>query len=434
MRRDQTILVIGAGGREHALAWAIARSPQVAQVYVAPGNGGTRWPAQHDLAACTAVQLVGTEELVAFARQEAVDMTVVGPEAPLAAGIVDTFAAAGLVAFGPQRAAAQLEASKAFAKAFMERHRIPTAAAQTFSDHDAALAYLRSLPELPVIKADGLAAGKGVFIPNTAEQAEAALKRIMVDGEFGKAGTQVLIEERLEGEELSVLAWCDGTTVRQIVPARDYKRALDGDRGPNTGGMGAYAPAADVDAALLDQIQHQVLEPAIGGMAADGTPYIGILYAGLMRTERGIQVLEFNCRFGDPETQVVLPLLQTDIVEILHACTGGTLDQLSIDWHPGACATVVLASGGYPGAYRTGLPIVGVADADRLEDVTVFHAGTALRDERLVTAGGRVLAVTGRGRDVAAAVTAAYRGVSQIQFDGAQHRNDIAGGSALERT
>ena len=432
MRRGRTVLVIGGGGREHALAWAIARSPEVARVYVAPGNGGTHWPAQRGRAACTSLPLGGTEQLVAFARQEAIDMTVVGPEAPLAAGIVDAFAAAGLPVFGPHRAAARLEASKAFAKAFMQRHHIPTAPARTFDSFDAALDYARSLATPPVIKADGLAAGKGVYLPTSAHEVRDALDHILVKRRFGAAGDQVVVEQRLVGEELSVLAWCDGICVRQIVAARDYKRALDGDRGPNTGGMGAYAPAGAVDTALRDQIQTQVLEPAVAGMAAEGTPFVGILYAGLMRTDRGIQVLEFNCRFGDPETQVVLPLLAGDIVAIFQACIDGELARATIEWHSGACVTVVVASGGYPAAYRSGIPIEGIATADALDDVTVFHAGTALHDGRVVTAGGRVVAVTGRGADLAAATATAYRGAARIDFEGAYYRSDIAAGAAVE--
>jgi len=423
---DGTVLIIGGGGREHALAWRLAQSRHVGQIYVAPGNGGTTWPAIAGRAAAESVPgLYDPHELLAFARQEGVGLTVVGPEGPLANGIVDAFQDAGLPIFGPTRAAAQLEASKAFAKQFMVEEGIPTGSFATFDEVDTARAYLEQVKHPVVVKASGLAAGKGVMVCDDEIEAQAALDRLMVRRDFGPAGDTVVIEQRLRGPEISILAFSDGQTVLPMLPARDHKPVFDGDRGPNTGGMGAYAPAPDVDEALVAEVMERVLQPAVAGMAARGTPYVGVLYAGLMLTAGGPQVLEFNCRFGDPETQVVLPLLETDLYELALACIGGELDQVDLLWRPLACATVVMASEGYPGSYPAGRTVVGVEEVGSRPDVVVFHAGTARDNGRLLTAGGRVLAVTAVGPDLPAAVERAYAGVETIDFPGAHYRRDI---------
>jgi phosphoribosylamine--glycine ligase len=363
--------------------------------------------------------------LVRFARQEKVDLTVVGPTTALATGLVDAFQDAGLPVFGPCLQAAQLEISKAFAKNFMRHHDVPTADYRIFDDYRAAKDYLRTVSQPMVVKADGLADGKGVIVCDDTGQAQAALDKVMIKQAFGAAGKKVVIEERLEGPEISILAWSDGQTVVPTIPARDHKRLFDGDRGPNTGGMGAYAPAPDISAAQIDLICRSVLEPTIRGMAAQGTPYIGVLYAGLMLTEAGPKVLEFNCRFGDPEAQAVLPLLKTDLFQILLACIEGRLDQLDIGWRTEACAAIVLTSPGYPGQYPTGLPISGLDRVAALENIEVFHAGTRRIENDVVTAGGRVLAVSAVGHDLTAALERAYQGAAQIHFEGAHYRRDI---------
>ncbi len=421
------ILVIGSGGREHALAWKLAQSPQVtaepgSAVFVAPGNGGT----VGGKLANVPVAADDIFELVAFAQKNAIDLAVVGPEVPLAAGIVDAFQVAGLRAFGPTQAAARLEASKVFAKQFMIEEGIPTAPAAIFTDYDAALAYLRQLDEPVVVKADGLAAGKGVLVCDTRAEAEAALKQIMVDRAFGAAGDKVLIEARLDGEEASLLAFCDGTTVTPMLPARDYKRALDGDGGLNTGGMGGYCPSPHLTPELVDEVTRRVLQPAVDGMRRRGTPYVGVLYAGLMLTGAGPRVLEFNCRFGDPETQLLMPLLDTDLVDIMLACIEGRLRDISITWKPLTSVGVVLASGGYPGDYAKGKRISESADQRISEDVIVFHAGTQVKEDRLVTSGGRVLAVVATAPTLVEARERAYEGVKQVHFEGMHYRTDIA--------
>ncbi len=430
---QKRVMVVGSGGREHALAWALARSPQVKQVFVAPGNAGTEWPANPDAqglqprAASKNVPF-GDDDLpalVAFARREEINLTVIGPEAPLAAGIADMFQTSGLTVFGPSCEAAQLEASKAFCKDFMRQFNIPTGDYAVFEDYHAASDYLKQVAYQVVIKADGLAAGKGVLICQTPDEAQAALDKVMVERAFARAGDKVVIEEKLSGPEISILAWSDGKTVVPIIPARDHKRAFDNDQGPNTGGMGAYAPAPDITPKFIQQIQETILQPTIDGMIKRGSPYVGILYAGLMLTEDGPQVLEFNCRFGDPETQAVLPLLKTDIFEIFQGCVRGRLNQLDIDWSDGACATLVMASPGYPGSYPKGLPIKGLEKAAALEDTVVFHAGTAATDNGVVTSGGRVLVVSGVGNDLGAALNRAYAGMARIDFEGAHFRRDI---------
>jgi phosphoribosylamine--glycine ligase len=419
------VLVVGSGGREHTLTWKLAQSLLVDQLFAAPGNGGTAAIAQNvDIAA------IDIPTLVEFARKEAIDLTVVGPEAPLVEGLVDAFTEAGLRAFGPSGAAAQLEGSKAFAKRFMVEEGIPTGMGAVFGDHEAARAYLRGQKVPIVIKASGLAAGKGVAVCPTLGDAEAALHRTMVERAFGESGNQVLIEDCLVGEEASLLAFSDGETVVPMLPARDYKRIGDSDEGPNTGGMGCYAPSPYLPPRLIQEAKRRVLQPTIDGMRRRGTPYVGILYAGLMLTDEGPRVLEFNCRFGDPETQVLLPLLDSDLVGIFLACIEGRLDQIKVRWKQAHTTCVVLASGGYPGAYEKGEEITGVEDAEALTDTVVFHAGTKRADGKLLTAGGRVLAVTATGASLAEARARAYEGVAHIHFEGVQHRSDIAGGQS----
>ena len=422
-----TILLLGSGGREHALAIALARSPRVERIFVAPGNGGTAH-ALGELGAKIAnvdIPVTDLDGLFAFARDEAVSLTFVGPEAPLAAGCVDRWQAAGMAIFGPTRAAAQLETSKAFSKAFMKRWDIPTAASAEFTNYDEARAYLDTHWGPLVIKASGLAAGKGVLLPETLEEAHAGLRQIMVDAAFGAAGNEVVIEERLVGEEVSLLAFCDGVTARAMPSARDHKRVFEGDKGPNTGGMGAYAPSPALDADAAKTFEASVLQRTVEGMAAEGNPYTGILYAGLMLTPDGPRVLEFNCRFGDPETQVILPLLQTDLLDVVEHCLETRLSDASIRWHSGAAATVVMASGGYPGPYEKGEVIAGVEQANALEGVVVYHAGTRRTESALVTSGGRVLAVTGVGDDLTHALSRAYSGADLITFSGAHLRKDV---------
>jgi phosphoribosylamine--glycine ligase len=365
------------------------------------------------------------DSLITFAREKEVALTVVGPEVPLADGIVDHFQTADLPIFGPTKAAAQLEASKAFAKAFMAQHNIPTAEYQTFTDYEIARDYLEKKSGPLVIKASGLAAGKGVIMCQNTAEAATALQSIMLDRQFGAAGNEVIIEKCLTGPELSVLAFTDGRTVVPLSPARDHKRIFDHDEGPNTGGMGAYAPVPAISPALLANIQQTVLQTAVDGMAARGTPYKGVLYAGLMLTNDGPKVLEFNCRFGDPETQVIIPLLASDLVEIMLACIEERLDKSAVQLHPGACATVVMASEGYPGSYPKGLAITGVEKANQLNGVSVFHAGTAQKDGRLLTNDDRVLAVSATGPTLPTALQQAYNGVDQIHFEGAHYRKDI---------
>ncbi|WP_322802410.1 phosphoribosylamine--glycine ligase [Thermoflexus sp.] len=433
MKKGKRVLVVGSGGREHALAWALARAAEVEMVYVAPGNGGTTWPPSPEApdlqprapARSVPIRPDDIQTLIGFAREQAIDLTVVGPETPLAHGIVDAFQAAGLRIFGPTRAAARIETSKAFAKALMRACGVPTPDYAVFHRFEEARAYLRAHPGPVVVKASGLAGGKGAFVCDTPEEAEEALHRLMRERIFGEAGDTVVIEERLYGSELSMLALSDGRMVKPLLPARDHKRLMDGDRGPNTGGMGAYAPVPEVGPDAVEQVVQQIMVPVLDALARQGTPFVGVLYAGLMWTASGPFVLEFNARFGDPEAQAILPLLETDGLEALEACLEGRLEDLSLRWRPGACVTVVLASPGYPGPVPEGLPISGLEDAAAQEGVLVFHAGTRREGARLVTAGGRVLAVSAIGPDLPGAAARAYAAVERIHFEGMSFRRDI---------
>lgn len=430
------VLIVGSGGREHALAWKVAESPRLSRLYLAPGNAGTAQisgPVLGIEIGNAPIPADDTVALVAFARDNEVELVIVGPEVPLALGLADELRSVGLKVFGPSRAAAQIEVSKAFAKAFMARHSIPTARFATFTDYEKARAHLRTVGFSVVIKASGLAAGKGVLLPEGAQEAEQALQRVMLQGEFGAAGKQVVIEERLMGEEVSLLAFTDGMTVRSMPPAQDHKRLGDGDEGPNTGGMGAYAPAPVRPAALAEQITRTVLQPTVDGLREEGRPFVGVLYAGLMLTADGPQVLEFNCRFGDPEAQVLLPLLDSDLLDIAIACVEGRLHELEIRWSAGAAACVVLASDGYPRGYATRREIAGLDSAGLLRDTVVFHAGTGFsRDgEKVISTGGRVLGVTGWGTTIEVALERAYGAVSCISFEGMRYRRDI-GRRAME--
>lgn len=416
-----TVLLIGSGGREHALAWQLARSSRVGRILVAPGNGGT---ASQSKCSNVPIDVLDIDALLELAETERVDLTMVGPEAPLVAGIVDRFESAGHRIFGPSAKAARLEGSKSFAKAFFTRHGIPSARSESFEELEAANAYLKTLDHPPVIKASGLAAGKGVIVCEDFDEARSSLREMLVNRRFGDAGAEVLIEERLEGPELSVLAFCAGETLRLMPAAQDHKRIGEGDRGPNTGGMGAFAPSPLASAPLISEIEETILRPTLAGMVAEGTPYTGVLYAGLMLTSEGPRVLEYNCRFGDPETQAILPLLQSDLYSILEAALDESLERVEISWTEGACVSVVMASAGYPESYSTGHPISGL---DRLENanVHVFHAGTALDEDRTVSAGGRVLAVSAVDDTLDSAGGLAYSAISQIAFEGATFRRDI---------
>jgi phosphoribosylamine--glycine ligase len=414
------VLVIGSGGREHAMVWKLAQSPRKPLLYCAPGNAGIE-----SLATCVPVKADDIAGLKAFVQSEKIDLTVVGPEAPLALGIVDDFRKSKLKIFGPTKAAARVEASKVFSKEIMANAKILTAKAQSFDQVAPALAYLDQ-HELPVVvKADGLAQGKGVVVARTHQEAKQAVRDSMEHAVFGQAGQRVLIEQFLDGEELTIMAFTDGRTVVPMLPAQDHKRVGDGDRGPNTGGMGAYCPAPLGTMALREQVTKQVLNPAVEVLSRMGCPFQGVLYAGLMIVKGTPYVLEFNARMGDPETQVVLPLLKTDLLDVMEAVVEHRLEQLTVDWHDEAAVCVVMASGGYPGAYRTGCAIHGLPISSDARTV-VFHAGTARTGTEVVTAGGRVLGITGCGKTLTDAQAEAYRVTRSISFDGAHYRTDIA--------
>ncbi|MCW8972972.1 MAG: phosphoribosylamine--glycine ligase [Gammaproteobacteria bacterium] len=416
------VLVIGGGGREHALAWKAAQSPEVEKVFVAPGNAGTAREAKLEN---VAIGVEDIEALVSFARDNAIDLAIVGPEAPLVIGVVDAFEAAGLRCFGPSRAAAQLEGSKVFTKDFLARHNIPTAAYANFTDVDEALAYLHQQSAPIVIKADGLAAGKGVIVAMTMEEAEAAVKDMLAGNAFGEAGHRVVIEEFLEGEEASFICMVDGEHILPMATSQDHKRVGEGDTGPNTGGMGAYSPAPVVTAEVHARIMREVIVPTVKGMAAEGNPYTGFLYAGLMISADGTpKVIEYNCRFGDPETQPIMMRLNSDLVALCNAALDRRLDSVTVEWDARAAMGVVLAAGGYPGSYNKGDVIHGLDGADSA-DAKIFHAGTTEKDGKVVTAGGRVLCATALGATVSEAQTKAYALADRISWSGMFMRRDI---------
>jgi len=418
------LLVVGSGGREHALAWKLAQSPRVSRVFVAPGNAGTGMePGVENVAA------IAIADLVAFARREEIGLTVVGPEAPLAEGIVDRFQAEGLKIFGPTRAAAQLESSKDYAKAFMVRHGIPTASYASFTDARSAHAYLERRGAPIVVKADGLAAGKGVVVAMTADEAHAAVDMMLVAGGMGNAGARVVIEEYLRGEEASFIVLSDGRHALPLATSQDHKRLLDDDQGPNTGGMGAYSPAPVVTPAVHARVMREVIQPTIAGMRNDGVPYVGFLYAGLMIDNGAVRVLEFNCRMGDPETQPIMMRLKSDLATLIESALAGDLENAEAQWDPRVALGVVLAAAGYPGAPRKGDEIHGLPES--AEDCHVFHAGTALDNGRVIVNGGRVLCVTALGHNVKTAQRRAYEVADVIRFDGMQMRRDI-GRRAIE--
>lgn len=412
------VLIIGSGGREHAIAWKVAQSPRLTKLYIAPGNAGTA-----DCGENVLLEVTNHADIVRFCKKKQVDLVLVGPEIPLADGLADSLSAGGIRCFGPKQAAAQIEASKVFAKDFMTRHHIPTARYAAFNKVTDAIAYLERTDYPIVIKASGLAAGKGVMLPETLDEARSTLESILVDRAFGEAGNEAIIEERLSGQEVSLMAFTDGESIVPMLPAQDHKRLLDGDNGPNTGGMGAYAPAPIFTADLMNEAVESVLKPAVNGLRLEGTPFVGVLYAGLMLTQNGIRALEFNCRFGDPETQVVLPLLETDLLDIAEACVNGNLDDIQIRWKDGAAVCVVLASKGYPEKAEVGKQII-LSPLD--ENIICFHAGTTKENDKVVTTGGRVLGVTAWAETLAESVEFAYDAVNKIRFDGMQYRKDVA--------
>ncbi len=415
------VLLIGSGGREHAIAWKLAQSKELTKLYIAPGNPGTAQCGENISIASDDI-----DKLLDFAQQNDVGLVVVGPEDPLAAGLVDVFEAAGIKAFGPSADAAQLEADKAFAKQLMRSSSVSTAEGRTFDRFSDAKAYIASRDEPVVVKAAGLAKGKGVFVCNDPADGILAAEKIMCDKIFGPAGNTIIVEDKLLGEEASILAFVDGRNIYVMESSQDHKPVGDGDTGPNTGGMGAYSPAPVVTENLMNQITREILVPMVDGMNRNGTPYKGVLYAGLMITGGGPRVLEFNVRFGDPETQPILVRLKCDLLEVLLAVCDGTLDQVTLEWDKRPAVCVVMASGGYPGDYEKGKKITGLEEAEQIENVTVFHAGTKELDGDIVTNGGRVLGVTALGRTIRDAKTRAYRAVDKIKFDGAYYRKDIS--------
>lgn len=419
------ILVVGRGGREHAIIWALAQSMNAEVIYCAPGNAGIA-----QIAECVPLQETDLDGLVAFVKEKGIGLTVVGPEDALAAGIVDRFEAEGLRIFGPAQKAAEIESSKSFAKDLMKRYGIPTAAYETFTDADAAWAYVQEQGAPIVIKGDGLAAGKGVVVAHTLDEAKQAIDDMMRNQVLGTAGSRVVIEEFLTGQELSILSFVDGEVVRPMVPAQDHKPVFDGDKGPNTGGMGTYSPVPQMSDADVERSVQEIILPTAKAMVEEGRPFRGILYAGLMMTPQGPKVIEFNARFGDPETQVVLPRLDSDLLEIFVASVEGRLADVEIEWSNDAAVCVIAASGGYPGSYAKGHPIEGLTS---VPDVLIFHAGTARDGDSIVTNGGRVLGVTCKGRDIAEAREKAYRALKHISWEGMHYRTDIAA-KALEGT
>ncbi len=411
------ILVVGGGGREHAIVWKIAQSPKVDKIYCAPGNGGIA-----EIAECVNIGATDIDAMVKFAKDEAIDLVMVAPDDPLVLGMVDAMEKAGIRTFGPRANAAIIEGSKAFSKELMKKYNIPTAGYEVFTDSASAIEYIKKGTFPTVIKADGLALGKGVIIAQNLEEAETAVHEMIDDGKFGKSGSRVVIEEFLTGPEVSVLAFTDGKTVKPMVSAQDHKRAYDNDEGLNTGGMGTFSPSRLYDDAKATECMENIFIPTINAMSAEGRPFKGVIYFGLMMTPNGVKVIEYNARFGDPETQVVLPRLKTDLVEIMEAVIDERLDEIEIEWEDNAAVCVVMASGGYPVEYKKGYEISGL---DNVGDLTVFHAGTALKDGKIVTNGGRVLGVTAVGSDLDEAIKNAYAGVAKISWTDEFHRSDI---------
>ena len=420
------VLIVGSGGREHALAWKIAQSPRVEKIYCAPGNAGIA-----EYAECVDIKAMEFERLAAFAKEKAIDLTVVGMDDPLVGGIVDVFETQGLRVFGPRKNAAILEGSKAFSKDLMKKYNIPTAAYENFDDPQEALHYLETEANVPIVlKADGLALGKGVLICNTLEEAKAGVRTIMEDKQFGAAGNRMVIEEFMTGREVSVLTFVDGKTIKSMTSAQDHKRAGDGDTGLNTGGMGTFSPSPFYTKEVEEFCEQKIFQPTVDAMAKEGREFKGIIFFGLMLTENGPKVLEYNARFGDPETQVVLPRMKTDIVDIFEACIDGTLDQIDLEFEDNAAVCVVLASEGYPVKYEKGYEIHGLEKFKETDGYYVFHAGSALKDGKIVTNGGRVLGVTAKGEDLKAARENAYKAVDWIDFDNKYFRHDI--GKAID--
>ncbi|MBL8091749.1 MAG: phosphoribosylamine--glycine ligase [Anaerolineales bacterium] len=413
------VLIIGSGGREHALAWKLKQSPKLTKLYALPGNPGIAEFAEN----VNGIAVDNHAEVIRFCKDNQIDLVIVGPEVPLADGIVDSLSAEGIRCFGPSQAAAEIEASKVFSKNFMARNQIPTARYVTFSDFEEAVDHIHKIDYPVVIKASGLAAGKGVILPETLDESISALEAMLVKNEFASAGAEVVIEEKLIGQEVSLMAFSDGEYCVPMIPAQDHKQLLDGDQGPNTGGMGTYAPAPVLTNELLNEAIEKVLQPTIDGMQNEGRKFIGVLYAGLMLTKDGIRVLEFNCRFGDPETQVVLPLLETDLIEILEACIDGKLKDVNIKWKDGAAVCVVLASKGYPEKAENGKL---VTFKKLPKDLICFHSGTKFDESEIVTSGGRVFGLTAFGNDIANAVQKVYSNIDKVSFDGMQYRKDIA--------
>lgn len=412
------VLVVGGGGREHAICWKLAQSPKVTELYCAPGNGGIA-----QVSTCVPIKATDVDAMVVWAKEQAVDFVMVAPDDPLALGMVDALEAAGIPAFGPRKNAAIIEASKAFSKELMRKYHIPTAKYETFTDLDAALNYIDAQGAPIVVKADGLALGKGVIVAATVEEAKAAARDMMEGGKFGASGATVVIEECMTGPEVTVLAFCDGEHIVPMPSSQDHKRAYDGNKGPNTGGMGAISPSPNYTPEVAKRCMEEIFLPTVAALKNEGRPFQGVLYFGLMLTPDGPKVVEYNARFGDPECQAVLSLLESDLLDILLACREGTLDTLDIRWRDEAACCLVLASGGYPLAYQKGYPITGLDEAG--QTATVFHAGTAQKDGQLVTAGGRVLGVTATGKDLNAAIDAAYAAASHIHFQDVHFRTDI---------
>jgi phosphoribosylamine--glycine ligase len=414
------VLVVGSGGREHTICWKLAQSPKVDKIYCAPGNAGIG-----EIAELVQIGAMELDKLVDFAKTNDIDLTVIGMDDPLVAGVVDKFEAAGLRVFGPRANAAIIEGSKAFSKELMKKYNIPTAAYETFDDYSKAVEYVKKGSFPVVLKADGLALGKGVLICNTLDEALDGLNTLMVDKKFGASGSKVVVEEFLTGPEVSVLSFCDGNTVVPMVSAQDHKRAYDNDEGLNTGGMGTFSPSRIYTDEIASECMETIFKPTVAALNAEGRQFKGIIYFGLMLTANGPKVIEYNARFGDPETQVILPRLKSDLCEIFEACIDGTLDKLNVEWYDNAACCVVLASGGYPESYIKGYEIKGLEEAKKAENITVFHAGTALKDGKFVTNGGRVLGITGVGKDLDEAIKIAYDGVKIVTFENVHFRRDI---------